>query len=82
MRWEWVYVGDMEDLEETWFVVTGVKSQAGYNMNSAVCGARLESLCGGLLVRRGATYTIGHFQHDFRVWNLGRGGVFPRSRHG
>ena len=46
MRRGWVYVGAMEDLEETWFVVTGFMSHTGYSMSGVVCAACLETFLG------------------------------------
>lgn len=43
MRWGWVDVEAMEDLEEKSFVVTGVMSLTGYSTGAAVCGASLET---------------------------------------
>jgi len=65
MRRGWVYVGAMEDLEETWFVVTGFMSHTGYSMSGVVCAACLETFLG--LGRKKRSY-LHHrpSSHDFR----------------
>jgi len=81
MRRGWVYVGAMEDLEETWFVVTGFMSHTGYSMSGVVCAACLETFLG--LGRKKRSYLHHRHLHTiFGIENLGCGGAFPRSTDG
>jgi hypothetical protein len=65
MRWRWVGVGAMEDLDEKPFVVTGFMFHTGYSMNGVVCTACLETF--QALAPRQRSYL--HYRptsHDFR----------------